>query len=127
MVWSCRLGQSVRQWVPCVCWSRLLAGDEDGLPVEHGVEGRHLIDPHGGHFQQLCHVVHHADARPSLVLALAEVEQWNDGGFLVLSGISGDDFVCPLLVASVKFKGNLQNSSAMHALGLRCRRALGLL
>ncbi len=53
-------------------------------PVEHGVERRDFVHSHGLHFKQLRHVVHNTDARPSLVLSLAEVEEGNGGCLLVL-------------------------------------------
>ena len=53
-------------------------------PVEHGVERRDFVHPHGWHFEELRHVVHNADTRPSLVLSLAEVEEGNCGCLLVL-------------------------------------------
>jgi hypothetical protein len=53
-------------------------------PVEHGVERRDFVYSHRWHFEQLRHVVHNTDARPSLVLSLAEVEEGNGGSLLIL-------------------------------------------
>ncbi len=83
---------------------------EKHVPVEHCVKSSDFIDPHWWHSQQVRHVVHHADARPSLVLALSQVEEWYDCSLLVLWGISGDDFVCSLLVLAVKLERNLKPS-----------------
>lgn len=66
----------------------------DGLAVEHGVEGGDLVDAHWGHLEEFCDVVHNGDGSPALVLALAEVEEGDDGGLLVLRGVVGDDFLC---------------------------------
>jgi hypothetical protein len=40
------------------------------------------------------------------VLALAEVEKWHDGGFLVLRWVAFDDFVDEAEVGLVEFKGD---------------------
>lgn len=53
-------------------------------PIEHGVEGSNFIDSHGWYLHELGDIVHDADARPSFVLTLPEIEKWDDGGFLVL-------------------------------------------
>ena len=62
-------------------------------PVEHGVERRDFVHAHGLHLEQLRHIVHDTDARPSLVLSLAEVEEGDDGCLLVLGWVMRDDFV----------------------------------
>lgn len=62
-------------------------------PVEHGIERRDLIDTHRRHLKQPRDVVHDADARPSFVLPLAEVQERNHSSLLVLRWIARDDFL----------------------------------
>ena len=76
-------------------------------PVEHGVERRDFVHSHRLHFEQLCHVVHDTDARPSLVLSLAEVEEGDGGCLLVLLWIMGDDFIGALKVLRCELECNL--------------------
>jgi hypothetical protein len=76
-------------------------------PVEHGVERRDFVHSHGLHFEQLRHVVHNADARPSLVLSLAEVEEGNGGCLLVLWWIMCDDFIGAFKVLRCELERNL--------------------
>lgn len=80
--------------------------ERDG-PVEHGVEGRDLVHTHGRHLEQLGDIVHHADARPALVLSLAEVEEWDHRGLLVLRGVVGDDLLCALHVLGIELEWDL--------------------
>ena len=80
------------------------------VPVEHGVERRHFVHPHGLHFEQLRHVVHNADARPSLVLSLAEVEERDDGRLLVLRWVMRDDFICAIKVLRCELERNLDET-----------------
>jgi hypothetical protein len=54
-----------------------------GVPVVHGVERGDLVYTHGWHLQYPCNLIHDADTGEAM-LALAEVEQRHDGGFLVL-------------------------------------------
>lgn len=79
----------------------------DRLTVEHGVEGGDLVNAHSWHLQQLRDVVHDANTCPALVLALAEVEQGNDGGFLVLGRVPCNDLLGTLHVFGVEFEGDL--------------------
>jgi hypothetical protein len=65
----------------------------DDAPIKHGIESRDFVDPHRWHFEQLGHVVHNADARPTLVLPLPEVEEGDNGCLLVLVRVMGDDFI----------------------------------
>jgi len=65
----------------------------DRFPIEHGVESGNLVNAHGRHTQEFCDVVHYADTCPSFVLPLSEIEEGNDGGFLVLRRVFGDDFL----------------------------------
>lgn len=76
-------------------------------PVEHGIEGRDLVHPHWGHPEQLCDIVHNADARPSLVLPLPEVKERNDCSLLILRRISRDDLFGPLHVVCCEREGYL--------------------
>jgi hypothetical protein len=76
-------------------------------PVEHGVKGRHLVHAHGWHFEELGNVVHDANACPALVLPLSEVEEGDDGCFLVLGRVARDDFLCPFHVRGIELEGNL--------------------
>lgn len=86
----------------------------DSAPVKHSVKGRHFVHSHGRHFQELRHVVHNTNARPSLVLPLAQVEERNDGGFLVLWGVSRDNFFRPFGVLRVKGECNLEEMRVCH-------------
>lgn len=73
----------------------------DGLAVVHGVEGRDLVDAHGGHLEQPGDLVHDADAREA-VLALAQVEERHHGRFLVLRRVPLEDLGDELLVDRVE-------------------------
>lgn len=79
----------------------------DGLAVEHGVESGDLVYAHRRHLEELGDIVHDRDRDPTRVLALTEVEQWDDGGLLVLLGVVRDDLLCHLLVLLVKLKGDI--------------------
>lgn len=83
-----------------------IASTEYG-PVEHGIECRDLIDTHRWHLKQLRDVVHDADARPSFVLPLAEVQERNYRSFLVLRWIARDDFLRSPEVIGGERKGYL--------------------
>jgi hypothetical protein len=80
----------------------------DHAPVEHGVERRDLIHPHRLHLEQLRHIVHNADARPSFVLPLAEVEEGNDGRLLVLRRVMRDDFIGAFKILGCELEWNLE-------------------
>lgn len=54
-----------------------------GIPVVHGVECRNLVYSHGWHLKYPSYLIHDADAGESM-LALSEVEEWHNGGLLVL-------------------------------------------
>ena len=43
------------------------------IPHEHGVEGGHLVHPHPGHADDLGHVMHGGDRKPTAVLPLGQV------------------------------------------------------
>jgi hypothetical protein len=80
-------------------------------PVEHGIEGRDLVDPHRRHLKELCDVVHDTDARPPFVLPLSDVEERDDRGLLVLRRIFGDDLLGPLDVVSCECEGYLHGEA----------------
>lgn len=103
------LHKVLTDWFPVSCDECGWAWDGEGrdAPVEHGVEGGDLVDTHGGHLEEVCDVVHDGDGGPALVLALAEVEEGDDGGLLVLRGVVGDDFLGTLEVLGGEFEGNL--------------------
>lgn len=75
------------------------------IAVVHRIERRHLIDPHRRHLQYPSHLVHHTNAREA-VLALAEIEQGHNGGFLVLGRVARENFFDELLILSIEFEGN---------------------
>jgi hypothetical protein len=77
-------------------------------PVEHGVERSDFIHSHWLHFEQLRHIVHDADARPSFVLPLAEVEEGNDGCLFVLWRVMRDDFIGAFEVLRCELEWNLE-------------------
>ena len=56
-------------------------------PVIHRVESCHLVNAHGRHLKYPSDFVHDTDASESM-LALAEIKEGHDGGFLVLGWIS---------------------------------------
>ncbi len=86
-------------------------------PIEHSVKRRNLIHTHRRHLQQLRHIVHHADTRPSLVLSLPEIEQRDDGGFLVLRWVLCDDFFRAFEVLGGEFEGYLRASTSVSGTG----------
>ncbi|AOW03392.1 uncharacterized protein YALI1_D00766g [Yarrowia lipolytica] len=73
--------------------------------VVHCVEGGHLIDSHGGHFQQLGHVVHDGDGGIT-ELSLANVEKRHNSSLLVLRGVLGNHLLSSLHVLGGELKGN---------------------
>jgi len=76
-----------------------------GSPIVHGIERRHLVDPHWGHFKNSSYLVHHGDGTES-VLALPEVKNRHHGGFLVLRGVSAENGGDELLVLGGEFEGD---------------------
>jgi hypothetical protein len=78
-----------------------------GIPVEHGIEGRNFVHSHGWHREKFGNIIHDADTRPPLVLPLCEVEQRNDGRFLVLGWVVGNNLVGSCKVFRSEFEGNL--------------------
>ena len=76
-------------------------------PVEHGVESCNLVNPHWRHFKHFRDIVHDADARPSFVLSLAQIKEWNNGCFLILRRVPGDDILRALQVFWREFEGDL--------------------
>ena len=75
-----------------------------GRSVVHGVEGRDLVHPHRRHLQKLSDCIHDADAGEA-VLALAKIEEWHNGGFLVLGRVAFEDLVDELFVDGVELEG----------------------
>jgi hypothetical protein len=74
------------------------------VPVVHGVESGHLVHAHWGHLQEARNLIHDADACEA-VLALSQVEQWHDGGLLVLRRVAGEDLLNELLILCGKLEG----------------------
>jgi hypothetical protein len=77
-----------------------------GAPVVHGVEGSDLVHTHWWHLQYPRNLVHDADACES-VLALTKIEEWHDGGLLVLGRIPGDDLLDELQVLGGELEGDV--------------------
>jgi hypothetical protein len=77
------------------------------LPIEHGVKCGYFIDTHWRHFQEICNVVHNANARPSFILALTEIKKRNNCSFLILRRIVRNNILCTLQISNVKSEGNL--------------------
>lgn len=75
--------------------------------VVHGVEGGDFVDAHGGHFKDASDFVHDAD-RSITVLALAEVEQGQDGRLLVLRRVALDDLGDNFLVLLGELEGDIR-------------------
>ena len=96
------------------------------LPVEHGVECGHLIDTHGRHSQEIGHIVHNANARPSLILALTEIKKWDDCSLFVLRWIARNNILRALQILSIKFEGNLPDSVIYEAQEVSIRSYLGI-
>jgi hypothetical protein len=67
------------------------------IPVVHGVESGDLVYTHWWHLQYPRNLVHDADASEA-VLALAEIEEWHNGGLLVLGRVARDNLLDELLV-----------------------------
>lgn len=77
------------------------------VPVVHGVECGDLVYTHGRHLQYPRNLVHDADACEA-VLALAEVEEWHDGGLLVLGRIPRNDLLDELFILGSEFEGDVR-------------------
>jgi len=93
------------------------------FPVEHGVKGGDFVHAHGRHLEEARDVVHDADARPSLVLSLAEIEEGDDGRFFVLGRIPGYDVLCFFHVVGGERKGYLWIVMLGVAVHEKCIRA----
>ena len=78
-----------------------------GVAVVHCVERSHLRDTHRRHLQQARNLVHHADARET-VLPLSEVEQRHDRRLLVLRRISAEDLLNELFIPGVELEGDVE-------------------
>ena len=62
----------------------------DRLQIQHGVEGRDLVDPDRRHVEQLGDMLHHRLGNPAVVLALREVEQRQHRARLATRRVLGD-------------------------------------
>jgi len=89
------------------CRTYLYKVGANGFPIEHSVERGDFVDTHGRKLEKLGDIVHHTDARPSLVLPLAQVEKGNDRCLLVLWWISRYYFLRSLQVVRGEFKRDL--------------------
>lgn len=78
-----------------------------GIPVEHGIKSCDFVHPHGWHGKKFGDIVHDADACPSLVLPLCEVEERYNGRFLILGWVVGNDLICLSEVFGAEFEGDL--------------------
>ena len=78
-----------------------------GVPIEHGIESCNFVHPHGWHGKEVGDIVHDANACPSLVLPLCKIEQRNDGRFLVLRWVVGNNLIGSCEVFRGEFKGDL--------------------
>jgi len=76
-------------------------------PIEHSVESRNLIDAHRRHTKIVGDVIHDANARPSFILPLCEIEEGNDSGLLVLRRIVRNNFLSALCILGIEFESNL--------------------
>ena len=73
--------------------------------VVHCIKGCHFVDSHRRHLEDARNFVHDADTSPA-VLALAEVKERHDGGFLVLWRVALEDFGDECLVDFVEGEGD---------------------
>lgn len=64
----------------------------NGLTVVHGVEGRDLVDTHGGHLEHASDLIHDADAGEA-GLALAKIQEGHDSRLLVLGRVALEDLI----------------------------------
>jgi len=77
-------------WRSCADLDKMFA---DRFSVEHGVESSDFVNTHRGHLKKVGNIVHDTNACPSLILALAEVQEGDDCSFLVLRWIMRDNFL----------------------------------
>lgn len=66
--------------------------------VKHSVERGNFVHAHRWHVEELGDVVHDRDGAEVVVLTLGQVQQRNDGSFLVLRWIFFEQLLCALLV-----------------------------
>ncbi len=66
--------------------------------IEHGVEGRHLVDARGRRLHDRRHLVHGRHGKPPPVLSLGQIQQGDDAGLFVVGGIFGEDFIDQFVV-----------------------------
>lgn len=74
------------------------------ITVVHCVKSGDFVNAHRWHLEDARNLIHDADTCPAVVLALTEIQQWHDGGFLVLAWVSGEDFLDETLVDLVEFE-----------------------
>ena len=91
--------------VPLACQRRQGQQRSNNAPIKHGIESCDFVNPHRWHLEHLGHVVHDADARPTLVLPLSEVEEGDNGCLLVLGRVMRDDFIgaCKILRSELEW------------------------
>lgn len=75
------------------------------IPIIHGIKSRHLIDSHWRHLEDPRNLIHHTQTSETR-LALAEVEKWHHGGFLVLWWVAGKDLADDGLVLGGEGEGD---------------------
>lgn len=103
------------------------------VAIVHGVESGHLVDAHWRHFEDVCHLIHDADAAETM-LALAQIEKRHDSSLFILRGVAGDDFFDELLILWRKLEGNagivlggvamLSRGSVGREVEGRCRKCI---
>ncbi len=85
------------------CRANLDVKTSDRRTIVHGVERSNLVDPHGGHLQNSCNLVHDANARESM-LALPQIKERHHGGLLILWGVATEDLRKKLLIRFIEFE-----------------------
>ena len=77
------------------------------IPIVHGVERRNLIHPHWRDLQYPRNLIHHAQARESM-LSLSEVEDGHHGRLLVLGWVALEDLFDELIVLLCELEGDVR-------------------
>jgi hypothetical protein len=91
-----------------------------GGAVVHGVEGGDLVDAHGRHLEDACHLVHDADAGEAM-LPLTQVQNGHHGGLLVLRRVPLEDLGDDSLIGGCELErdvGVVVGSVAVHHEGV---------
>jgi hypothetical protein len=89
------------------CRANLQVVLPDWTAIVHRIERRNFINAHRGHFQQSRHLIHHTQARESM-LALSKIQQWHHGRLLVLWWVALQDLIDELVVLLSELKGNIR-------------------